>query len=124
RYLEARFSDRLNAAFGPWLALDPFNDEDAPASPIDTAIYERPDETVAARFEERAEVAETAASEAGEAADNYVLAVVLLAAALFLLGIQSRIGVFELRVAMSSIAGFLVVGTTIWLLTLPSSVAF
>ena len=49
---------------------------------------------------------------------------VLLAAALFLLGIQTRIGIFELRLAMSGIAGALVVGTLIWVFTLPTSVAF
>jgi hypothetical protein len=64
-----------------------------------------------------------AAAEAGEAAENYVLAVVLLAAALFLLGIQTRIGIFELRLAMSGIAATLVIGTTLWILTLPTSVA-
>lgn len=69
-----------------------------------------------------AQSAEDRAASAGDAADNYVLAVVLLAAALFLLGIQSRIGVFELRVAMSSVAGALVIGTIVWVLTLPSSV--
>ncbi|MFM7062328.1 MAG: hypothetical protein ACKO04_02375, partial [Actinomycetes bacterium] len=124
RYVEARFSDRLAAAFGPWLALDPLNDAKAPASPIDTDIYERPDETASARFEERSAAAEVAATEAGDAADNYVLAVVLLAAALFLLGIQSRIGVFELRAAMTGIAALLVAGTTVWVLTLPSSISF
>ena len=110
RYVEARFSDRLATAFQEWLKLNPLTDENAPASPIDTDVYERPDEAAAARFE------------AVDAADNYVLAVVLLAAALFLLGIQSRIGVFELRVVMTSIAGALVVGTIVWVVTLPSSI--
>ena len=122
RYVEARFSDRLATAFQEWLKLNPLTDEHAPASPIDTDVYERPDEAAAARFEASAQAAEDAAAEAGDAADNYVLAVVLLAAALFLLGIQSRIGVFELRVVMTSIAGALVVGTIVWVVTLPSSI--
>jgi hypothetical protein len=124
RFIEAQFSDRLKAAFGPWLALDPFNDPEAPASPLDTTKYERPDVDAAARFEQRSAAADIAATNAGEAADNFVLAVVLLAAALFLLGIQTRIGIFELRFAMSGIAGALVVGTLIWVFTLPTSVDF
>ena len=124
RFIEAQFSDRLKAAFGPWLALDPLNNPDAPASPLDTLKYERPDVDAAARFEQRSTAAEIAASEAGQAADNFVLGVVLLAAALFLLGIQSRIGIFELRLTMTGIAGVLVVGTTIWVLTLPTSITF
>jgi hypothetical protein len=122
RYVEARFSDRLSTAFTEWLKLNPLADENAPASPIDTDVYERPDEAAAMRYELDAQAAEDRAASAGDAADNYVLAVVLLAAALFLLGIQSRIGVFELRVAMTSVAGALVVGTIVWVLTLPSSV--
>ncbi|MFZ4669444.1 MAG: hypothetical protein ACOYML_09100 [Microthrixaceae bacterium] len=122
RYVEARFSDRLSTAFTEWLKLNPLADENAPASPIDTDVYERPDEAAAMRYELDAQAAEDRAASAGDAADNYVLAVVLLAAALFLLGIQSRIGVFELRVAMTSVAGALVVGTIVWVLILPSSV--
>jgi len=48
-----------------------------------------------------------------------VLAVVLFAAGFFLLGIQTRIGEFRLRLGLVVVAGVLVVGTTIWLLTLP-----
>jgi hypothetical protein len=44
---------------------------------------------------------------------------VLHAAALFQLGIQSRIGVFELRATLVAVSGGIVVGTTIWILTLP-----
>jgi hypothetical protein len=51
--------------------------------------------------------------------DRYLLAVVLYAAALFQLGIQSRIGVFELRAVLVVTSGAIVVGTTIWILTLP-----
>ena len=124
KFIEAQFSNRLTTAFDAWQQLDPLNNPDAPSSPIDTPQYERPDEAAAARFEARSTAAEKAASEAGDAADNYVLAVVLLAAALFLLGIQTRIGIFELRLTMTLIAGALVVGTTVWVLTLPSSVSF
>ena len=124
RFLEAQFSDRLKAAFDPWIALDPLTNPDAPASPLDTPKYERPDVDAAAKFEQRSAAADIAASKAGQAADNFVLAVVLLAAALFLLGIQTRIGIFELRLTMTGIAGVLVVGTLVWVCTLPTSIAF
>ena len=48
-----------------------------------------------------------------------MLAIVLLAAGIFLLGVQSRVGEFWLRASLVPIAGILVVGTTSWLLTLP-----
>ena len=41
----------------------------------------------------------------------------LYAVALFQLGIQSRIGVFELRLALTTLAGAITVGTTIWAIT-------
>lgn len=121
-FVRQRFSDSLATAFGAWSALDPLTDADAPASPLEMEQYVPPDGTTAARFDERAQQAEEQANEAGEAADNFVLAVVLLAAALFLLGIQTRIGVFELRLAMTVLAGALVAGTAIWVLTLPTSI--
>ena len=48
-----------------------------------------------------------------------MLAVVLFAAGLFLLGIQTRMGEFRLRLGLVVVAGVLVVGSTVWLLTLP-----
>jgi len=38
-----------------------------------------------------------------------------------MLGIQSRIGIFELRAALVGVAAFIVVGTTLWVFTLPST---
>ena len=35
------------------------------------------------------------------------------------LGIQSRIGVFELRLGLVIVSGGIVVGTTLWILTFP-----
>ena len=123
-FIQQRFSDELTSAFTAWSALNPMVDQEAPSSPLEMKEYVSPDETAATKLDERAQQAEVAATEAGEAADNYVLAVVLLAAALFLLGIQTRIGIFELRLTMSLIAGALVVGTSIWVVTLPTSVSF
>jgi hypothetical protein len=66
-----------------------------------------------------AEARSAEGSSRGSTGDKYVLGVVLFAAGLFLLGIQTRIGEFRLRLGIVVIAGILVVGTTAWLLTLP-----
>ena len=124
RFIEDRFSSRLSTAFAAWIATNPLADEDAPGSPIETDKYVRPDDVAATKFEQQAQRADEAAAEAGAAADKYVLAVVLLAAALFLLGIQSRIGIFELRLTMTIVASILVVGSMAWVLTLPTSIDF
>lgn len=122
-FAEQRFSPELDTAFRAWLALDALVDEDAPGSPLEMAEYVTPDETASTRLEAEAQRYETAAERADGAAGDYVLAVVLLAAALFLLGIQSRIGVFELRAAMVGVAGLIVAITAVWALSLPTSVA-
>ena len=122
-FAEQRFSTELATAFRAWLALDPLVDPDAPGSPLEMTEYVTPDETASVRLEAEAQRYESTAEVADVAAGDYVLAVVLLAAALFLLGIQSRIGIFELRAAMVTVAGFIVLGTGLWALRLPTEVA-
>jgi hypothetical protein len=116
---ERRFREEFRPAFKAWLALDPLNNLDAPRTPFTMKEYK-----VAAqeRANALAAEAETRAAEGGQkgsTGDRYVLAVVLFAAGFFLLGIQTRIGEFRLRLGLVVVAGVLVVGTTIWLLTLP-----
>jgi hypothetical protein len=117
--LRDRFRDELQPAFDAWLAEDPFENDDAPATPFDMPEYQLAAATAAAEYEARAEASANDAEDAGTTGDLYLLAVVLYAAALFQLGIQSRIGVFELRATLVTISGAIIVGTTIWVLTLP-----
>jgi hypothetical protein len=114
-----RFRDEMQPAFDAWLARDPLDDTEAPATPFELPEYQLASAVEAATFEARAQAAASAAEDAGTTGDRYLLAVVLYAAALFQLGIQSRIGVFELRTTLVAISGGIVVGTTIWIITLP-----
>jgi hypothetical protein len=95
-------------------------DLDAEATPFQLPEYRlaKADEAVA--LQAAAEEAELRSGSHGDKADDYLLAVVLYAAALFQLGIQSRIGVFELRRALVIVSGCIVVVTTVWILTLPT----
>jgi len=118
-FTEKQFRDEFRPAFRAWLALDPLNHPDAPRTPFTMKEYK-----VAAqeRANALAAEAETRAGEGGKqgsTGDRYVLAVVLFAAGLFLLAIQTRIGEFRLRLGLVVVAGVLVVGTTVWLFTLP-----
>ncbi|MBM3662334.1 MAG: hypothetical protein FJW94_05510 [Actinobacteria bacterium] len=119
-FTEQRFSAELDTAFRAWLALNPLADPDAPGSPLEMTEYVTPDETASVRLEAEAQRYEAAAEVADGAAGDYVLAVVLLAAGLFLLGIQSRIGVFELRAGMVVVATIIVVGAAVWAFRLPT----
>jgi hypothetical protein len=119
RFYRERFRDEFRHAFEAWLALKPLSNPNAPKTPFVLGAYklasqERAD-TLAATAEERT----LEGQRAGATGDRYVLVVVLLAAALFLLGVQTRIGEFWLRTAMVSAAGVLVIGAIVWVLTLP-----
>jgi hypothetical protein len=121
-FAEQRFSPALDTAFRSWLALDPFANTDSPGSPLEMDEYVTPDETASVRLEAEAQRYEAAAETADAAAGDFVLAVVLIAAGLFLLGIQSRIGVFELRAGMVVVAAVIVIGAAVWAFQLPTDV--
>jgi hypothetical protein len=121
RFVRERFRDEFRPAFDAWLAQSPLTDLGAPETPFTLPEYklaaqERAD-ALAAAAEQRALDAE----EANAIGDDYVLAVVLLASALFLLGIQTRLGDFWLRTALVAVAATLAVGTAAWIVTLPRS---
>lgn len=118
--LRARFGDEMVQAFDAWLATDPLDDPDAPSTPFDLPEYQLAAEVEAADLEARAQQAAEDAEDAGTSADRYLLAVVLYAAALFQLGIQSRIGVFELRAGLVIVSGVIIVVTTMWIIVLPT----
>jgi hypothetical protein len=118
--LRDRFRDEMRPAFEAWLARDPLDDAAAPATPFELPEYRLASAAAADDLEARAQAAVIAAEDAGLTADRYLLAVVLYAAALFQLGIQSRIGVFELRAVLVTVSGAIVVATTIWIITLPT----
>jgi hypothetical protein len=107
----------MQPAFAAWIDMDPLTNPDAPGTPFELAEYRVAKADEATAFELTAAVAALTGDEAGSTADQFLLAVVLYALALFQLGIQSRIGVFELRLALVTLAGAITVGTTIWVIT-------
>lgn len=121
RFFRERFRDEFRPAFDAWLAQSPLTDLDAPETPFTLPEYRLASQVRADALAAEAEQRALDAEEANATGDDYVLAVVLLAAALFLLGIQTRIGDFWLRTALVAIAATLTVGTCVWIATLPRS---
>jgi hypothetical protein len=101
-FLRERFRDEMKPAFEAWVASGGIGDLDAEATPFQLPEYRL------AKAEEAAAL-QVAAEKAA----------LLYAAALFQLGIQSRVGVFELRRALVVVSGCIVIGTTVWIVTLP-----
>jgi hypothetical protein len=119
QFYRERFREEFRPAFEAWLALKPLSNPKAPKTPFLLNAYKLASQERADALAAEAEERTLEGQHAGATGDRYVLAVVLLAAALFLLGVQTRIGEFRLRTAMVSVAGVLVLGTIVWIVTLP-----
>jgi hypothetical protein len=122
-FYEQRFRTEFQPAFDAWIATDPLENADAPLTPFAMEEYQ-----LAARQEaEEAEIrAEEKAAEVRsdiQRAANYVLCVVLFAAALFFAGISTKLSVRALRTAVLVIGCIIFLGTVAWIATFPVSVS-
>lgn len=106
-----RFRDEFKVAYDAWIALDPFNDPDAPDSPFVMSEYQLAHDAEAQSLEERADQLFAAGEDANTFSDIYTLTTLLFAAALFFAAISERFDYFKARVALLILAGIgLVVG--------------
>ena len=118
----ARFRHEMRPAFDAWLASDPFENPDADASPFETPRYKLAASDEAVTIRARALDLARQGERSDSMADRYVLLVVLLALGMFLLGVQSRVGIFELRAGLAATAAVVVIGSTLWMIVvLPTS---
>jgi hypothetical protein len=118
-----RFREEFKPAVDAWVATRPLQNADAPLTP-----FAMPEYRLAAR--EEAEVLEAEAEEwAAKArtnvqrATNYVLGVVLFAAALFFAGMSAKMRTRRLRAVLLSFGLVVFVGTVIWIATFPVSIS-
>jgi len=70
-------------------------------------------------MEVRAAAASNSAKDANERADNYMLAVVLFASALFFAGISTKLKTVRARSAILCLGCIVFAGTVIWIAMLP-----
>lgn len=109
-----RFRDEFRVAYDAWIALDPFNNADAPDSPFPMPEYQLAQEIEAERLEDRADGLFAAGEEANTISDTYTLTTLLFAAALFFAAISERFEYPRARVVLLVLAGIgLVVGVGI-----------
>jgi hypothetical protein len=119
RFYRARFRDEFKPAFAAWLATRPFTNRAAPETPFVMPQYRLQASAEADRLEVCAAGESEHAKEANERADNYMLAVVLFASALFFAGISIKLRTLSTRVAILALGWAVFLGTVIWLATLP-----
>jgi hypothetical protein len=118
-FYRARFRPEFKTAFAAWVATNPFTDSAAPATPFEMPQYRLRTEAQANRLEVEAAADSDQSKDANQRANNYMLAVVLLATSLFFAGLSTKLeGVTAQRVILG--LGWLVfLGALIWLATLP-----
>lgn len=119
----ARFRPEFKPAVEAWVATRPLRTPDAPPSPFAMPRYRLAAKAAAAARLAKAEDTAAEAREANQRSDNYVLAVVLFAAALFFAGISTKLSIPHQRLTVLGLGYVLFLGTTIWLATFPVTVS-
>jgi hypothetical protein len=104
-FYRQRFREEFTPAYEAWIALDPLENLDAPASPLAMPEYQLAADQTAEELETRADQL----FEEGEAANNYsdvyTLSTLLFAMVLFFAAISERFEVRRVRIAMLAFAG-------------------
>jgi hypothetical protein len=122
-FYRKRFRPEFRPAFRAWVATKPRTNPDAPLSPFAMPQYKLAATTQADRLEAEAATASTSVGEFIHRADNYSLAVVLFAAALFFAGISTRLRSRTPRTVVLGLGYTLFLGSAIWIATFPVSVS-
>jgi hypothetical protein len=118
-FYRARFRDEFKPAFVAWLATKPLTNPAAPPTPFAMPVYRLKASGQADRLELRAAAESDHAKDSNQRADNYMLAVVLFASALFFAGISTKLQSVAARTAILALGCLLFLGTVIWLATFP-----
>ena len=118
-----RFREEFKPAVDAWVATRPLKNPDAPATPFRLPEYKLTRQTEADKLLVEAETSTAEARQSNQRSDNYVLAVVLFAAALFFAGISTKLTESNQRLALLAFGYLLFLGTAIWLATFPVSIS-
>jgi hypothetical protein len=122
RFYEQRFRDEFKPAFAAWLATQPLTNRAAPETPFVMPQYRLASQTAAQRQEASAAASSNDSKDANERANDYMLATVLFASALFFAGISSKLQTEGARTWVLGLGCVLFLGTVIYLVTLPAQV--
>jgi hypothetical protein len=120
-FIYERFPERLRVAADAWLALDPFENPDAPPSPFAMEEYVIPAAVQAEELALSAEEHTVSAQEATERANEYVLTTVLFATVLFFASISSKLTGVANRWAILALSIIGLIAGALILLAFPSA---
>jgi hypothetical protein len=118
-FYRKRFRPEFEPAFEAWVATRPRTNPEAPLSPFAMPQYKLAATATADRLEAQAAASSQDVGSFIQRADDYSLAVVLFAAALFFAGISTRLHSPTPRMAILGLGYALFIGTVIWIATFP-----
>jgi hypothetical protein len=109
-FLYQRFPPELKTAVDAWLATEPLQDPQAPASPFAMPQYMLPESEESQRFAAQADELFAQASQENETSDQYILLTVIFASVLFFAGVSGKFAaqVIDLGMLVFAIILFLV----------------
>jgi hypothetical protein len=118
-----RFRREFKPAVHAWVATHPLKNPDAPPTPFSMPQYKLASQAESAKLLGEAEANTADARQSNQRSDNYVLAVVLFAAALFFAGISTKLSMPKQRMAVLALGYLLFFGAAIWLATFPVTIS-
>jgi hypothetical protein len=119
----ARFRPEFKPALDAWIATKPRANPNAPLTPFAMPQYRSAARERAERLEARADELAAAARTNIQRSTNYVLGVVLFAAALFFAGISTKLPSPRLRVALLAFGVVVFLSTLGWIALSPVSLS-
>jgi hypothetical protein len=122
-FYDKRFRPEFKPAFNAWVATKPRKNPTAPLSPFAMPQYKLAANAAADRLEVKAAAASQRAGAFIQRADDYSLAVVLFASALFFAGISTRLRSSTPRMVVLGMGYALFLGSVIWIATFPVSLS-
>ena len=118
-----RFRKEFKPAVNAWLATRPVQNPNAPLTPFAMPQYRSAARDEAERLETQADEWAATSRRNIQRSTNYVLGVVLFAAALFFAGMSTKLPSRRLRVAMLTMGTVVFLATLAWIVTSPVSVS-
>jgi hypothetical protein len=122
-FYRKRFRPEFRPAFGAWVATKPRTNPAAPLSPFAMPQYKLAATARAGRKEAQAAAFSKRVGRFIQRADNYSLAVVLFAAALFFAAISTRLRATAPRMVVLALGYAMFLTSMIWIATFPVSLS-
>ena len=116
-----RFRKEFKPAVNAWIATRPLRNPKAPLTPFAMPQYRLAATAEVERLDAETELSSASVRRSIQRSTNYVLCVVLFAAALFFAGISTRFESDRLRAACLGMGMLVFLGTVVWLATFPVS---